>query len=166
MLLLRCLRVSAFRQRQCDPLLAASFRSFATKSPLDKELDLDEADWRSSERELHSLLRVPSSGHSVFLVQPYVKWGQQRRRNTRPEYQLAESVALVNTLPGWNVSDAVVVPVGDLASRRTSLLGTGKLDELKVRNRSISLGVSSVCVSEPIILMLVRVSFSLSSQFL
>lgn len=53
------------------------------------------------------LLHLPEMGHQVLVVQPYIKWGSAKKRNTTPELQLAEAVALVGTLPKWKVVDKV-----------------------------------------------------------
>ncbi|XP_014251006.1 putative GTP-binding protein 6 [Cimex lectularius] len=53
--------------------------------------------------------RITGTPHQVFIIQPYIKWGPQKLRNTTPELQLEESVALVKTLPGWKVVDTKIM---------------------------------------------------------
>jgi hypothetical protein len=53
------------------------------------------------------ILHLPEMGHQVLVIQPYVKWGSAKKRNTTPELQLAEAVALIGTLRKWKVVDKV-----------------------------------------------------------
>jgi hypothetical protein len=53
------------------------------------------------------VLHIPEMGHQVLVVQPYVKWGSAKKRNTTPELQLAEAVALIGTVRKWKVVDKV-----------------------------------------------------------
>ncbi|GLH11656.1 Putative GTP-binding protein 6 [Gryllus bimaculatus] len=50
--------------------------------------------------------------HSVFVIQPHVKWGTKKKWNTTPELQLEEAVALVQSLHG-ELQRAFGVPVFD-----------------------------------------------------
>lgn len=72
-----------------------------------------------------------AGGHRVFIIQPYIKWGPNKVKNTTPELQLAEAEALVKTLPRWTVVDKKCVPL--LSLQRKKLVGSGGLDELKKR---------------------------------
>ncbi|KAL0099018.1 hypothetical protein PUN28_020220 [Cardiocondyla obscurior] len=74
-------------------------------------------------------LGTVAGGHRTFILQPYVKWGKDKKRNTSPELQMAEAVALINTLPNWCVVGAKYAPL--LTLQRKHLLGTGALDDLK-----------------------------------
>lgn len=65
----------------------------------------------------------------VFVIQPYIKWGRDKKRNTTPELQLAEAIALINTLPNWSVVGRKLVPL--LSLQRKQLVGSGALDTLK-----------------------------------
>nr|XP_050845286.1 putative GTP-binding protein 6 [Vespula vulgaris] len=73
-------------------------------------------------------LGVIAGGHKVFLLQPYIKWGKDKKRNTTPELQMAESVALVESLPYWKVIDKAFAPL--LSFQKKNLLGSGGLDNL------------------------------------
>lgn len=53
------------------------------------------------------VLHLPEMGHQVLVVQPYVKWGSAKKRNTTPDLQLAEAVGLIGTLQRWKVVDKV-----------------------------------------------------------
>lgn len=69
-----------------------------------------------------------AGGHQVFLLQPYIKWGKDKKKNTTPELQMAESVALVESLPYWNVIDKTFAPL--LSFQKKNLLGSGGLSNL------------------------------------
>lgn len=66
---------------------------------------------------------------NVIVLQPYVKWGPKKRRDVKPENQLAEAESLIRTL-NWNVGERIKVPI-DNSLNRSMIFGTGKLDELK-----------------------------------
>ncbi|NXB55799.1 Y3725 protein, partial [Struthidea cinerea] len=54
---------------------------------------------------------APGSGaHRVAIVQPAVKWGPQKSPLTTAELQIAEAVALVDTLQNWTVLDKIIIP--------------------------------------------------------
>ncbi|XP_015599505.1 putative GTP-binding protein 6 [Cephus cinctus] len=74
------------------------------------------------------------AGHRVFVVQPYIKWGRDKKRNTTPELQLAEAEALIRTLPNWSVVERSFAPLLSLQKKR--LLGSGSLETLKTKVRS------------------------------
>ncbi|KAJ8668995.1 hypothetical protein QAD02_000254 [Eretmocerus hayati] len=72
-----------------------------------------------------------AKGNRTFVIQPYIKWGKDKRKNTTHELQLAEAVALVETLPHWTVVDKVCVPL--LSLEKKELFGSGSLETLKTR---------------------------------
>lgn len=74
-------------------------------------------------------LGVALGGHRTFILQPYIKWGRDKKRNTSPELQMAEAVALINTLPNWCIVGAKYAPL--LTLQKKHLLGTGAMDDLK-----------------------------------
>ncbi|XP_034172298.2 putative GTP-binding protein 6 [Osmia lignaria lignaria] len=80
----------------------------------------------------------------VFVIQPYIKWGRDKKRNTTPELQLAEAIALINTLPNWKVIGEKLVPL--LSLQRKQLVGSGALDTLKKEIRNC-IHVRSIFVS-------------------
>ncbi|EFN85006.1 Putative GTP-binding protein 6 [Harpegnathos saltator] len=84
--------------------------------------------------ELSSRCIGTAVGHRIFVLQPYIKWGRDKKRNTTPELQLAEAVALVNTLPYWCVVGTKYAPL--LTLQRKSLLGTGSIEDLKKEMRT------------------------------
>lgn len=65
---------------------------------------------------------------NVIVLQPYVKWGPQKRKEVKPENQLAEAESLIRTL-NWNVEVSMKVPLDSMTRRM--IFGSGKLDELK-----------------------------------
>lgn len=71
-----------------------------------------------------------------YIIQPHVKWGQQKLREITPAEQLDEAIALVNTLPDWKVADTVAVPLETLD--QNSLFKSGWMEKLRkaVRHNS------------------------------
>ncbi|XP_058805109.1 putative GTP-binding protein 6 isoform X2 [Phymastichus coffea] len=76
-------------------------------------------------------LGVVAKGHRTFVIQPYIKWGKDKKQQTTRELQLAESVALVETLPYWEVVDKMWIPLMSL--ERKQLFGSGGLENIKTR---------------------------------
>lgn len=74
-------------------------------------------------------LGIAVGGHRTFILQPYIKWGRDKKRNTSPELQMAEAVALINTLPNWCVVGTKYAPL--LTLQKKQLLGTGAMKDLK-----------------------------------
>lgn len=74
-------------------------------------------------------LGIAVGGHRTFVLQPYIKWGRDKKRNTSPELQMAEAVALINSLPNWCVVGAKYAPL--LSLQKKQLLGTGSMEDLK-----------------------------------
>ncbi|KZC04125.1 PREDICTED: putative GTP-binding protein 6 [Dufourea novaeangliae] len=107
--------------------------------------------YEESEEEKHTYKEISEDylgkildGHRVFIIQPYIKWGFRKKRNTTPDLQLAEAVALVNTLPNWSVVGKKIVPL--LTLQRNQLVGSGALETLKGEIRGCP-GVTAVFVS-------------------
>lgn len=75
------------------------------------------------------LFHIPEMGHQVFVIQPYVKWGSNKKRNTVPDLQLAESVALIGTLRNWKVVDKIKISLTSFEKK--TFFGTGNLKMLK-----------------------------------
>lgn len=89
----------------------------------------DEKEQRTYVEIASRYLGVAVGGHRVFILQPYVKWGRDKKRNTSPQLQMAEAVALINTLPNWCVIGTRFAPL--LTLQKKCLLGTGAIDDLK-----------------------------------
>ncbi|XP_019640776.1 PREDICTED: putative GTP-binding protein 6 [Branchiostoma belcheri] len=77
----------------------------------DEEYDneLDDENLTDELYEEQVTLVTPEGGHKVIVVQPNVKWGAKKQHLTTGELMLAESVALVETLPYWTVVDTVLM---------------------------------------------------------
>ena len=68
-------------------------------------------------------------GNRIFVIQPYIKWGVNKKRNTTPQLQLSEAKALVSNLTSWNIVGEKLVPL--LSLQRNKLVGSGALETLK-----------------------------------
>ncbi|VVC41410.1 GTP-binding protein, middle domain,GTP binding domain,GTPase HflX, N-terminal,P-loop containing [Cinara cedri] len=95
-------------------------------------------------------LKLAPMGHQVMVIQPYIKWGTKKDRNTPPAIKLAESKSLVHTLDDWKIVDEM--QVGLTSFRKHSFFGPGNLDLIaqKVReNKRISAIFVSTNVLKP-----------------
>lgn len=93
---------------------------------------------------------APAGGHRVLLVQPYIKWGANKDRNTRPEVKADESRSLVRTLAEWSVMDTMLV--GLTSYRKHTFFGPGNVDGIAARvasDRRITAVFVSVNVLKP-----------------
>lgn len=96
----------------------------------DHSIDIIESEEeRKAYVELCSRYIGIAAGHRIFVLQPYIKWGKDKKRNTTSELQMAEAVALINTLPYWCVVGKKYAPL--LTLQRKALLGTGAIQNLK-----------------------------------
>ena len=93
-----------------------------------EETDLEKTE--NQEVENHFLGSITGE-HRVFIIQPYIKWGADKKRNTTPELQLAEAESLIRTLPRWIVAGKECIPL--LSLQRKKLMGSGALKKLKAR---------------------------------
>lgn len=108
------------------------------------EVEENELDLLEYQEMVNISLGAAAGIQRVFIIQPYVKWGPNKKTITTPELQMSEAVALIDTLPRWVVVDKKAVPLLSLVKR--SLIGKGALDELKKRILSSS-HVTAVFVS-------------------
>nr|CAD7197506.1 unnamed protein product [Timema douglasi] len=123
-------------------LTKSPVRCFANGNPPRED---DEGD---AEAEYEDLVKrtfhLSDSGNQVLIVQPYVKWGSGKKRNTTPELQLAEAVALIETLPKWKVVDKLVLPLHNF--HKKTFFGKGNLkmlrDKVRENERIVSVFVS------------------------
>lgn len=74
-----------------------------------------------------------NTDHRVFVIQPFIKWGQKMKRNTTREFMLAESVALIESLQGWRVVDSQIVSL--LTFDKKYFFGKGNLKLLQDKIR-------------------------------
>lgn len=96
-------------------------------------------------------LKVAPTGHQVLIIQPYVKWGANKDRNTSPDIKLEESQSLVRTLTDWKTVDTI--KVGLTSYRKHSFFGPGNLDLIAAkidRDKRISAVFVSTNVLKPI----------------
>lgn len=97
---------------------------------------------------------------NVIVIQPYVKWGPMKRKEVKPENQLAEAESLIRTL-NWNVEVSLKVPLDSMTRRM--IFGSGKLDELKqIINQRRAEGRPLTCmfVSKSILKFVQKVNLS------
>ncbi|XP_060625828.2 putative GTP-binding protein 6 [Anolis sagrei] len=72
--------------------------------------DEDERGLEEEEELVESgLPPVPPGHQKVFIVHPAVKWGPGKPQLTTAELQLAEAVALINTIRNWTVLDKIIL---------------------------------------------------------
>lgn len=89
-------------------------------------------------------LKLAPMGHQVLIIQPYVKWGVKKDRETSPDVKLEESVSLIRTLADWKVVDTL--KVGLTSYRKHSFFGPGNLDSIASQIRQDK-RISAVFVS-------------------
>ncbi|XP_077501798.1 putative GTP-binding protein 6 [Amblyomma americanum] len=85
-----------------------------------------------------SLLNLPCGGHDVLVVQPRIKKGRRIRTDTTTALQLAEAVALVETLPGWRAAGRLTLKTDN--DMRKLIFKTGNLERIQdsVKEKSAS----------------------------
>ncbi|XP_054241881.1 putative GTP-binding protein 6 [Indicator indicator] len=81
----------------------------------DKEEEEEEKEDEDDEAELEELLgpsplALGPGAQRVVVVHPDVKWGPKKSTLTKAELQIAEAVALVDTLHNWTVLDKIIIP--------------------------------------------------------
>lgn len=75
------------------------------------------------------LLNLPSGGHDVLVVQPRIKKGRRVRTDTTTALQLAEAVALLETLPGWKTAGKLTLKTDN--DMRKLIFKTGNLERIQ-----------------------------------
>ncbi|KAF4528853.1 hypothetical protein B566_EDAN017199, partial [Ephemera danica] len=114
--------------------------SYSSASRIYKPQSIEsESDSGEYEELVNRYLHMPSMGHQVFVIQPYVKWGPGKKHDTSPELQLSEAVSLIRTLHKWQVVEEITVPVKRLDTN--VIFGSGNLEKLKQlvkKNKQIS----------------------------
>ncbi|XP_074671068.1 putative GTP-binding protein 6 [Strix aluco] len=81
----------------------------------EEEEEEEEEEDEEDEAELEELLgpsplAVQPGAQRVAVVHPAVKWGPKKSPLTTAELQIAEAIALVNTLQNWTVLDQIIIP--------------------------------------------------------
>ncbi|XP_065273227.1 putative GTP-binding protein 6 [Emys orbicularis] len=71
----------------------------------------EEEEEDGDEAELEELLAPgpPPGAQRLLVVHPAVKWGAKKPQLTTAELQIAEAVALINTLHNWTVLDKIIL---------------------------------------------------------
>ncbi|XP_065436883.1 putative GTP-binding protein 6 isoform X1 [Chrysemys picta bellii] len=98
-----CLRAALGPPGQGEPPRSVGRGRGAAHSEEEEE-DGDEA-------ELEELLAPgpPPGAQRLLVVHPAVKWGAKKPQLTTAELQIAEAVALINTLHNWTVLDKIIL---------------------------------------------------------
>ncbi|KAM9593694.1 putative GTP-binding protein 6 [Morphnus guianensis] len=81
----------------------------------DEEDEEEEVEEEEEDAELEELLgpsplAVEPGAQRVAVVHPAVKWGPKKPPLTRAELQIAEAVALIDTLQNWTVLEKIIIP--------------------------------------------------------
>lgn len=76
-----------------------------------------------------SLLNLPCGGHDVLVVQPRIKKGRRVRTDTTTALQLAEAVALLQTLPGWKAAGRLTLKTDN--DMRKLIFKSGNLERIQ-----------------------------------
>lgn len=71
--------------------------------------------------------------HNCFIIHPHVKWGPKKIRDTDPEKQIQEAVALIRTLDLWTVHSTIKISLESLDKKQ--MFGKGNLELLKKKVR-------------------------------
>ena len=108
--------------------LVTRFRYEDSFFHVEEERELSNPEYNEISNEY---LGVIAKGHRTFVIQPYIKWGKDKKLNTNRDLQLAEAVALVETLPHWTVVDKMCIPL--LSLEKKYVFGSGNLENVKTR---------------------------------
>lgn len=139
------LSVDAFKRVFIPPKLVGSImfpRPFSLCNLLFKKLPTRSSDYLSEdnlidgdddieevqdyEELVKRTFRIPDTCHQVMVIQPYIKWGPSKKRNTTPELQLNEAVALIETLSGWKVVEKTAISLTSF--NKKTFFGKGNLE--------------------------------------
>ncbi|XP_046483200.1 putative GTP-binding protein 6 [Neodiprion pinetum] len=113
---------------------AATFMVINRRAHETTEKEKDELEDEEYDELSSRFLGIAPGGHGALVLQPYIKWGANKKRNTTPELQLEEAVTLLKTLQNWRVVDKMCVSLMNL--KKKELLGKGNLESLKIKVRS------------------------------
>lgn len=111
--------------------------------------DDDREEVQDYEELVKRTFRIPDTGHQVMVIQPYIKWGPSKKKNTTPELQLNEAVALIETLSGWKVVDKTVISLTSF--NKKSFFGKGNLELIQSNIKKNQL-ITAVFVSVNVLL--------------
>uniref|UniRef100_A0ACB8FIM1 GTP-binding protein 6 n=1 Tax=Sphaerodactylus townsendi TaxID=933632 RepID=A0ACB8FIM1_9SAUR len=93
----------------------------------DEEFEVEDEELRES-----ALPPLPLGVQHVFVVHPAVKWGPGKARLTTAELQLAEAVALINTIQDWTVVEKMILSTKN--ADKLFIFGKGNLQLLTATN--------------------------------
>lgn len=94
--------------------------------------DLEESDEFKAMRD-EATVGLLNTEHKVFVIQPFIKWGDRKKRNTTREFMLAESKALVTSIQGWSVVGSTIISLMNFDKK--NFFGKGNLEVLKKQVR-------------------------------
>uniref|UniRef100_A0A914DBS3 Hflx-type G domain-containing protein n=1 Tax=Acrobeloides nanus TaxID=290746 RepID=A0A914DBS3_9BILA len=124
------LKFSSPSRNFCTPFASSSYSTF-TLNELDNELEQKQA-YEKLAKEVGLIRSGTLSGvkENILVVYPKIRWGKNSiPKNTTHELQLEEAVALVKTLPGFNVVNTVMVGT-DKSVRKKFIWNQGRLESL------------------------------------
>lgn len=111
----------------CEATRANTGTKFSAASS-EKNANNEEADEVEYGKYLKEICAIPGMGHRVLVIQPDIKSGSRRYLMTTKELKLAETCALVQTLPKWKVVDAKIVRTDHENTQR--VFGSGNFETL------------------------------------
>ena len=76
-----------------------------------------------------AVLRIRTSGHRVYIIQPSMKFKARGRQSTTAQLQLAESISLIESLNKWSVVGHGIYTLKSAGSKRY-LYGTGNVEKI------------------------------------
>ncbi|XP_015111292.1 putative GTP-binding protein 6 [Diachasma alloeum] len=127
----KCLE-SAFTSK--IPQKSWTISRFISESSEKEKLPLSEINLDSEYTEISRQYLNPNlAGHGALVIQPHIKHGRNKRKNTTADLQLQEAVALIETLNNWSVVEAM--RIGLMSLKKNSLFGKGNLEMLRDKVR-------------------------------
>lgn len=109
--------------------LASRYQAWKTTDLSFIENEIPEGEKQNITGLIERSFQTLTGGQQVMIIQPYIKWGPMKKRNTTPELQLDESVSLIHSLSDWKVVGKQIVSLTSFDLQ--TFFGKGKLDEIK-----------------------------------
>ncbi|XP_069492726.1 putative GTP-binding protein 6 [Ambystoma mexicanum] len=116
-------------------LVAAGSSPTDQEEEEEEEIEDDEIEEDELLSPLPSALR-PGETQKILVVHPDVKWGPKKQHLTTAQLQLAEAVALVDSLPDWTVLDKLILSTKTPDSKL--LFGKGNFQTLTEKIKGLS----------------------------
>lgn len=127
--------------QRCSAQFTISHPNLVHSSKLIRKFCNRSQEWEEEEEEVMADLknklrsvRLARDPHQVFVIQPYIKWGPKKKRNTTPQLQLEEGMALISTLPRWRVIESLIVPLQSFD--KNTFFSSGHLENIVKITRS------------------------------